>query len=315
MGSVHRLNLHPKISTVLAYYIVFLLLLAPAMAEDDPVADNETCLDCHEQFDLSLRPTPHRLSSEISKPAVVVACVSCHDGAETHLEDPDRGTITNPANVSGSTAREICFTCHVAHIALDNYGFDTHAVEELNCGECHQIHGSNHKALIDDNAEFCRKCHQEKTTDFMAVSNHPVTQGNLTCLNCHRFVQRLDNNLAYDLNGICRDCHPAQAGPFMYEHEAVNAYSIEGSGCIACHEPHGSPNDHLLREPGGQLCRQCHLPAGHLTAHGGVWGEYDCQVCHTETHGSFVSNLYLDANLPTKLGGDCYNTGCHNLNR
>ncbi|MCP4570047.1 MAG: hypothetical protein GY841_20900 [FCB group bacterium] len=315
MVPVRPLNLFLTNKAVFVSIIVFLISFTPAMAEDAPAIDDETCLDCHEQFDRTLRATPHRLSSEINNPAVVVACVGCHEGAEMHLEDPDRGTIGNPALLSGSDVRDICFDCHTAHIELDNYGFDTHTVDEINCGECHQIHGSNHKSLRDNRADFCRICHEEKTSGLMAVSNHPVNQGNLTCLSCHRFVKRLNDNLAYDQAGICRDCHPTQAGPFMYEHEAINAYAVEGGGCVVCHAPHGSANNRLLHQPDRQLCLQCHLPAGHQTAHGGIWSEYDCQVCHIETHGSFVSNLYLDENLPTKLGGDCYNTGCHSLNR
>jgi hypothetical protein len=28
-----------------------------------------------------------------------------------------------------------------------------------------------------------------------------------------------------------------------------------------------------------------------------------------------MSNLYLDPDLPAKFSGDCYNSGCHSLNR
>jgi predicted CXXCH cytochrome family protein len=155
-------------------------------------------------------------------------------------------------------------------------------------------------------------------TKFRRCSNHPVLQGNLTCLDCHTFTRRRDYNLLYDFNRICQDCHPEQGGPYLYEHEAVNAYSVEGSGCVACHEPHGSENDRLLRQPGNQLCRQCHIE--HITRNHGnaweqVWSKYPCQYCHTETHGSFVSNLFLDPDLPAKFSGDCYNSGCHSLNK
>jgi DmsE family decaheme c-type cytochrome len=293
-----------------------LLVLAPGLpAQETTAIEDGTCLDCHEGLDQTLAATPHRLASQIIKPSVPVACVSCHSGADAHLENPSRETITNPANLTGREVLNVCYTCHTPHVEMDNYGFDTHSIQEMNCSACHQVHGGRRDLLVDDQAGFCLSCHGEKETGFTGGSAHPVMQGVVSCLDCHRFATRGDDRLAYDLAGVCRACHPEQSGPFLYEHEAVNAYAMEGGGCTECHAPHGSGNDRLLKQPANMICRQCHYPAGHAAAHGGIWAEYDCRVCHTETHGSFTSNLYLDANLPAKLGGDCYNIGCHSLNR
>ena len=281
----------------------------------NPDSDNTTCLECHEDYDRSLASTPHRLNHKSSLHEIEIGCVSCHQGASAHLEDPDIETISNPSKLLGPQIFKLCTQCHPAHSELDNYGFDAHSIQELNCADCHQVHGYRTSLLLDDDAQFCFRCHEETKTQFAKSSNHPVLQQNITCLSCHRFTKRQDHNLAYDLDGSCRDCHPEQGGPFPYEHEAVNAYSMEGSGCTSCHNPHGSGNNHLLRQPGNQLCQQCHYPAGHLTAHSGIWANYACQECHPGTHGSFISNLYLDPDLPAKFGGDCYNSGCHSLNK
>lgn len=281
---------------------------------DEPIED-ETCLMCHEGVDSSLLSTPHALSSEIKGPALAIWCTSCHEGGEVHIEEPSWENIENPARLAGRDVKRVCTRCHTAHDRLDNYGFDTHSVEELGCAECHKVHGGARSLLLDDRARFCFKCHEAKRHEFSRNSNHPLLQGNITCLDCHMFTKRADADLAYDLGWTCRHCHPEQGGPFVYEHEAVNAYSVEGSGCIECHEPHGSENNRLLKQPGNQLCRQCHYPIGHATEHGGIWSKYACRECHVDTHGSFVSNLYLDPNLPEKLGGDCFNSGCHSLNR
>jgi DmsE family decaheme c-type cytochrome len=287
-----------------------------AQAELPETVEDETCLDCHEDIDKTLAGTPHRLASQIQKPATAVACGDCHSGAVDHVDDPSVENITNPANLEGFAAVKACSGCHVAHVDLDNYGFDTHAEVEMNCNSCHRIHGDKPSLLLDTEARFCAVCHEEKATDFMGVSNHPVYQRNITCLNCHRFVKRLDHNLAYDLAGTCRECHPEQSGPFLYEHGAINAYSVEGGGCVVCHSPHGSPNDRLLKQPPQHLCDQCHLPVGHTTAHGGIFADYDCRICHSAIHGSFVNEYYIDEDLSSRIPGCAAGQpGCHDSNR
>ncbi|UCG51434.1 MAG: hypothetical protein JSW58_14800 [Candidatus Latescibacterota bacterium] len=305
------------LSTASLICLAILLLALPSTTlTQDADVDDETCLDCHEDYDKSLAATPHRLSFQTENLRTELRCVSCHPKSEAHLDDPSEETMASPAELGGRELLDICTQCHKAHDELDNYGYDAHSTEDVNCTECHAVHGYDASLLLDDDAEFCLKCHTATRTQFARRSNHPVLQQNITCLNCHRFTVRQDHTIAYDLSSHCRDCHPEQGGPFLYEHEAVNAYSLEGgTGCSDCHEPHGSANNRLLRQPGNQICAQCHFPAGHRTAHGGIWADRPCQFCHIDTHGSFVSNLYLDPDLPAKVGGVCYNSGCHSLNR
>ena len=254
----------------------------------------------------------------MTSPRVPVACVSCHQGGEVHVEDPDVDNITNPARLDGKAAVATCTACHPGHENLDNYGFDAHTVLELNCTSCHQVHTAANTLLRDNSARFCLACHEATKADFSRRSNHPLQQGNLSCLSCHEFTRRADQDIAYDLDRICRDCHPDQGGPFPFEHAAVNAYAVEGAGCIECHEPHGSENDRLLKQPGAAVCEQCHLrPPGHETQHGGLAAERACQTCHTGLHGSYVSDHFLDPDLPLIInnGLQCYDSGCHDLDR
>jgi len=295
-----------------------LLLNEPGIgAESEDTTEDQACLMCHDGLEKTLDRGPHRLASRISKPTSAVACMSCHEGAAVHVDDPSEETIVNPADVFGREAARICSQCHAAHVELDNYGFDAHSAQEMNCAECHEVHGENPKLLLDDNAWFCTECHRDKMSDFTGKTNHPVLEGAVTCLNCHRFVKRQDSDMLYYLQGTCRECHPEQGGPFLYEHDAVNAYAAEGGGCTECHKPHGSENDRLLTQPGRMLCSQCHMaPPGHLSnaGHGDAWARFDCITCHTAIHGSFDSQLYLDPDLPMRWGIDCYNIGCHSLN-
>ncbi len=279
--------------------------------------DSETCTDCHDELQAGLDRTAHRLT-DMSGQGMSVGCISCHSGGEEHIEDPTPENISNPAKQDGYDVRRKCSGCHVVHESLDNFGFDTHSTLDISCTECHTVHSGHSERLLDDRAEFCQRCHSETMTAFRRRSNHPIVQSVLTCVDCHKFTRRSDADFSYDLDRICRDCHPDRGGPFLYEHEAVNSYTTEESGCIRCHEPHGSENDRLLRQAGNDLCRQCHIE--HVTRnHANLWDEvfskFPCQKCHVDTHGSFVSELLLDPDLESIVGGgSCYNPGCHSLN-
>jgi len=318
MQEVRRRLWTSSILAIFAMGVVLLALYQRAPAEAAQVVEDATCLDCHEGLDRTLAMTPHRLASQITGPVTAVTCAGCHGGASAHIEDPSRETVTTPAELSGHDAVTVCSACHVTHVGLDNYGFDAHSIQEMNCAACHKIHGSEPGLLLSDNARFCIACHGDKVTGLMLSSNHPVFQDAVTCLSCHRFAKRADDNLAYERQGVCGACHPEQAGPFQYEHDAVNAYAVEGGGCTECHRPHGSDNDRLLKQPGPQLCRQCHgVPPGHVrnTAHGNAWARYDCVACHTQVHGSFDNALFLDPELPARWGVNCFGANCHSLNR
>jgi DmsE family decaheme c-type cytochrome len=285
------------------------------MVLGDEIVGNETCLECHEGMSETLKFTPHRLSSTIDKPNKTINCVSCHSGASTHVDDPSIDNIENPKNLNYIDASALCFSCHQAHTDLDNYGFDAHSTADMNCSSCHKVHTNKRKLLLDSKSSFCLKCHTDVKSDFMRNSNHPIRQGSLTCLSCHKFTKRSNDNIAYDMSRICQDCHPQQAGPFLYEHDAVEFYSLEGGGCVECHEPHGSQADRLLKQTTNSLCSSCHFEPLHMTAHPDRdYENYNCVSCHTDMHGSFVSEKFLDPNLPSRFIDNCYQSGCHQLN-
>lgn len=295
--------------------LVMSLLLLTFSASAETAVDDETCLGCHDDMASSLSFTPHRLSSQYDKATTDISCTSCHSGASVHIEDPSTENISNPSNEKGLEAVKTCSACHKAHNSLDNFGTDAHSNMQLNCSSCHKVHGKKKSLLLDDGTKFCLGCHADSKTEFMRRSNHPIRQGNLTCLSCHNFSRAVDDNFSYDINRICGDCHPEHGGPYLYEHEPVNAYSVEGSGCIECHEPHGSENDRLLKQSGDNLCSSCHMVPQHfqvLPPHDSLI-KNSCLSCHSEIHGSFNSNLFLDPDLPSKFGLDCFQSGCHSL--
>ena len=298
-----------SLSLLFLSFLILLLSAQFAIAQDAEV-ENETCLACHDGIEKTLDFTPHQLQNS----SIQINCVSCHAGGAVHADDPSVDNIVNPKNAMGIDALQACNGCHTPHATLDNLGFDIHQSQGLNCASCHNVHGGKKSLLLDDNAKFCYQCHADIKQEFSRRSNHPVNQGNITCLNCHSFAKETNNNLAYDMQRVCQDCHTEQAGPFLYEHEAATAYTVGGSGCVECHDPHGSENNYLLRQPTNNLCKSCHFEPTHETAHpGNNYSDVTCTVCHTQTHGSFTSNLLLDPNLNTKFADNCYQSGCHSL--
>jgi len=51
----------------------------------------------------------------------------------------------------------------------------------------------------------------------------------------------------------CTRCHGEKEGPFTFEHSDVN------DECTACHSPHGSVNNNMLKVSQPFLCLQCHI--------------------------------------------------------
>ncbi len=298
---------HTKWSLKVVLFLSLFLLSQTLQAE--PKVEDETCLECHDDMSETLLMTPHQLETKSQ-----VYCISCHTGGEIHAEDPSAENILNPQTSSSQDAVDACSTCHTPHSELDNYGFDMHQSQGLNCSSCHEVHGQKKSLLQDEQTTFCIPCHKETETKFARRSNHPVKQNILTCLSCHKFTKKQDDNLSYELERVCQSCHPVQGGPFLYEHEATSGYTVNGEGCIACHDPHGSENDRLLKQEGNDLCNQCHIEhttRNHDSQWDLNWSKLPCQSCHIDTHGSFINHQRLDPNLEAKFGGNCFNNGCH----
>ena len=121
------------------------------------------------------------------------------------------------------------------------------------------------------------------------VHSHPVLDGKMSCSSCHDphkgpAVRGGGTSLLTE-HDTCGQCHTAQRGPFVFEHEAVR------EGCTTCHDPHGTVNDKMLVSRNANLCLKCHFQQ--QTPSGIVIGG--------SNHGS-----------ASRLGrGTCWSAGCH----
>lgn len=88
--------------------------------------------------------------------------------------------------------------------------------------------------------QLCLSCHQEVRGKFHMPSPHRVLEGAVKCTDCHTphgTLTRTSLRKWSKFNDdVCFECHSEKRGPWVLEHLAVKV-----EGCMACHEPHGSP--------------------------------------------------------------------------
>ena len=157
-------------------------------------------------------------------------------------------------------------------------------------GSKHVESGGARGTIINPNKspDTCYQCHLDVRARFNLPFHHPLPEGRVSCGDCHDphkgSVIKGGGTQIADLNDTCFQCHTAQRGPFVFEHEAVR------EGCVSCHQPHGSVNQKLLTERNQTLCLKCHFQQ---QTSGGVIliGDVD--------HSSFLTR------------GACWTAGCH----
>lgn len=247
-----------------------------------------------------------RLPSKSGMP--LVDCESCHGAGSNAIKDvtPEKikenstkgikitcnyNSLIDFKNLPAGAKSLICLKCHTKHALfnLNNWNAGIHAQNDVSCSDCHSVHaGADLTTKPKDVPQMCFKCHQDKISDFLLPSHHPL-KGRLFCNDCHEPHGTMTE---YQLRKkttkeTCIRCHQEKGGPFLYEH----ADNMED--CMLCHRPHGSVNDDLLNERQPFLCLQCH--SGHrITGAGGSPSSIEnkssfftrCTDCHSEIHGT-----------------------------
>lgn len=318
----HTDECFPRLSaTMLALAICLLYFLpAPLSAGDytnkELVSKSQVCLDCHDDQEESLKGSPHQLTAEAHiGPGLAVGCIGCHSGWEQHIDDPSPENITIPSELQLADIVETCGKCHQTPHQVAMASTDPHGRAGITCTSCHTIHNNRAPHLVKDDTEnFCGTCHSSVRAEFEERSAHPLVANNIRCTDCHNIGGVQDPLYAAGHDWKCQTCHPEKSGPFLYEHPVVYSYLVNGSGCVECHQPHGSPNDRLLRQPDDGLCFQCHgIPPKHMVEHDGIATNYACAYCHSDIHGSFDNKVFLDPDIGYKFPVNCIQSGCHIL--
>ncbi len=234
--------------------------------------------------------------------AVLISCGTLHN------------SVVAPPQIPGATftGSKSCAECH-ADIAKD-FPTAAHArlqakgpnASEVGCESCHgagSIHnqsgGAAHTIINPKKSpEVCFACHLDKRGEFNLPHHHPVLEGKVSCTDCHnphkgQAIKGGGTALATEIQ-TCGQCHSAQRGPFVFEHEAVR------EGCTTCHAVHGSVNQKMLIARDANLCFRCHSQQqttggrifiggqDHTTrlSRGTCW----TAGCHEAVHGSQIGS-------------------------
>jgi len=295
------MRFHGKLLFLVASAV--LLVAAVAGAEDVPMADNayignEACLDCHDVADLGLME--HDVHMQIQSFEVQgreVGCEGCHGPGKLHMEESDPELIRTFAKDEDYSQR-VCMDCHATK-NLPEWNASIHALEAVQCTDCHGVH----KRTFKPN-EACTACHADARAAFELPSHHPLREGKMECSSCHDPHSATEFMLKTRMRkaDLCYTCHQDKEGPFMFEHPPVQ------EDCNLCHTPHGSVADNLLTANEPTLCLQCHdfhFHTGYRASDslevdvGGIERENpfgpegfqiaystNCTQCHARVHGS-----------------------------
>jgi len=222
-------------------------------------------------------------------------CVSCHD---PHMSD-------GPALLLKRGA-ELCRTCHepIVTAALADTG---HAAAE-ECTDCHAPHrADNVKLLLEPPEEICETCHD--LDEELSTAHLGADLEELRCVSCHTphgsgHEKLLAATVHPPVLDGCDDCHDGSVSEFIDEgselclmcHDdisdqieaaAVPHGALEVDSCTACHNPHASPQQYLIKAPGAGPCAECHdeMVATDDEFQHGIIELIGCRACH-EPHGS-----------------------------
>ncbi len=274
----------------------------------------QNCLTaCHEHDKLKLSFDASTMGAQLKKEfgMPLVDCESCHGPgslavkdltSELVEKDAQQGiktacnfnTLINLKTLPATAQSLICLKCHTANATfnLHNWNAGLHALNEVSCFDCHNIHaGPDLKVTPLASGQLCFSCHKSAQAQFSQPSHHPLKEGRVFCVDCHNpHGGFADQSLLQDsVKETCVQCHPEKRGPFLYEHADVM------EDCLNCHSPHGSVNNKLLNAREPFLCLQCHEGHRLNTAAGGsVSAERArafytrCTDCHSTIHGSDV---------------------------
>jgi predicted CXXCH cytochrome family protein len=219
-------------------------------------------------------------------------------------------TILAPPQIPGAqyAGTAACADCHDDYVrefkGATHSGLKHPEGMQIGCESCHgpgSLHvesgGAFHTIINPGRSpESCFPCHLDKRGEFNLPHAHPVLAGKMSCSDCHNPHQGAAGLSATALlghNDTCLQCHTAQRGPFVFEHEATH------EGCTTCHNPHGSVNNKMLTARNANLCLKCHFqehrPGGEILiggqAHAGRLRTGTCWTagCHEAVHGSHVN--------------------------
>jgi predicted CXXCH cytochrome family protein len=260
---------------------VFLAFSMPTTAR----AEEPFCYECHDEMPEVAHP---------HDPADSGDCTACH---EDHGDDEELRLVEEGA--------ALCYQCH------DEFAAEASIhppVEDGECSSCHNPHGSDHETMLTASPEeLCLECHEDGMSD--PVAHAALDDG---CSECHRphtspyprlFTDNLTlerlNRFTEEQATLCFNCHEPDVlttdrtdeTEFRHGQENLHALHLKGGA---------KPNKYGFTKPkDGQTCIACHLPHTSLQERL-VRDSFECKgiACYTMRF------------RPNETGGTCI-VGCH----
>ena len=241
-------------------------------------------------------------------------CLSCHD---PHMSP-------NPTLLRDE-GPGLCGACHNRVLTAANAATG-HAPAAEDCLTCHAPHASPNRSLLTEpTPDLCVMCHDVDDPD-LATTHLGAPMASLDCVACHTphgagNEHLLATNVHAAILDGCDTCHEGSYETIVEDGEsslclachddigeaAANAPfphpAMEMARCVDCHNPHSSPQEHLIKEPGGGECTTCHedQAAGENEVAHGVIEVIGCRACH-EPHGGANEKLLRTTGSELCLG-------------
>jgi DmsE family decaheme c-type cytochrome len=221
-----------------------------------------------------------------------------HLGYSGSGKPPKPDVTFNAKTATSADARNgACQSCHAKDGKHDQWEGSIHQARDVTCAACHKVHVA--KDAVRDKrtqSETCFTCHKEQRAQVSKASHHPVTEGKMSCSDCHNVHGSAGPSLMKRDSVVetCYTCHMEKRGPFLHSHQPVD------ENCSNCHNPHGTTAASLLKSRPPFLCQTCHTPHGPIqpsvatgpNSNPGWWSGpavtqgRSCMNCHTQVHGS-----------------------------
>lgn len=273
------------------------------------VVGDVVCSACHQEVTRSFRSNPHRAAGRApAEPVSDRACESCHGPGFLHATSGDTTLIVRFPGLAPLEAQLRCLECHSQDAEMVHVRRSAHFNSQVGCISCHSIHDPHGGGplLGAEQRQVCYACHGEIRVRFEMPFRHRVNEGVMECSDCHNphgspvATWRTAHSprmvsAAFGNDQPCTGCHADKRGPFVFEHAPVRV-----EGCQSCHDPHGSTNARMLRQPSVfVMCLECHSDVvGFGTRGEGIPGPSayfhdlsdpafrECVLCHSRIHGS-----------------------------
>jgi len=225
----------------------------------------------------------------------VKTCLTCH-GSDPRVT----AILQSPMAVMGDPrtpfAQGGCQTCH---------GESTDHVH-MKAAYPQIVFSGPHASPVSVRNGVCLTCHENGLRMNWRGSPHQLND--IACTNCHTVHSAHDPVLVKITQPAkCFTCHAEQrADSFKFSHHPIREGKVV---CSDCHNPHGSPGPHMLKEfTVNEVCYTCHMEK-----RGPLLWEHEpvrenCLNCHTP-HGSTQARLLIER--PPYLCQECHAENTH----